>query len=85
MICDQFLWVNKIADEIKITEAKPPLVNQQRVVYKDKCESETNGGKTWSRGTNSLLPFVAKVTLNLARARGLLRPLAAGPGCSNSG
>ena len=44
-------------------------------MYKDKCESETNGGKTWSRGTNSLLPFVAKVTLNLARARGLLRPV----------
>ena len=29
VICDQCLRVKKTADEIKITEAKPPLVNQQ--------------------------------------------------------
>ena len=28
----------KIADDIKVAEAKPPLINQQRVVYKFKCD-----------------------------------------------
>ena len=28
----------KIADDIKIAEAKPPLINQQCVVYKFKCD-----------------------------------------------
>ena len=28
----------KIADDIKVTEAKPPLINQQCVVYKFKCD-----------------------------------------------
>ena len=37
MIYDQFLRVKKNADEIKITEAKPPLLNQQRVVYNVLC------------------------------------------------
>ncbi|KAL9988968.1 hypothetical protein ACROYT_G003467 [Oculina patagonica] len=29
----------KIADDIKVAEAKPPLINQQCVVYKFKCDS----------------------------------------------
>lgn len=28
----------KIADDIKVAEAKPPLINQQCVVYKFKCD-----------------------------------------------
>ena len=28
----------KIADDIKVVEAKPPLINQQCVVYKFKCD-----------------------------------------------
>ena len=28
----------KIADDIKVTEAKPPFINQQCVVYKFKCD-----------------------------------------------
>ena len=28
----------KVADEIKVTEPKPPLVNEQRVVYEYKCD-----------------------------------------------
>jgi len=29
---------NKIADEIKVAEAKPPLINQQCIVYKFRCD-----------------------------------------------
>jgi len=28
----------KIADDIKVAEAKPPLINQQCIVYKFKCD-----------------------------------------------
>ena len=30
--------IRKIADDIKVAEAKPPLINQQCVVYKFKCD-----------------------------------------------
>jgi len=29
---------NKIADEIKVAEAKPPLINQQCIVYEFRCD-----------------------------------------------
>ena len=30
--------MKKIADDIRVAEAKPPLINQQCVVYKFKCD-----------------------------------------------
>ncbi len=33
------ILARKIADNIKVAEAKPPLINQQCVVYKFKCDS----------------------------------------------
>ncbi|CAB4023095.1 Hypothetical predicted protein, partial [Paramuricea clavata] len=56
----------KIKEEVKVHEMKPPIVNQQRVVYRykcDLCDADYVGYTSRHKQMNELLPKINKITI----------------------